>query len=126
MSEQEERGGEPQVENKMTEAEVLQKIREVTGRNDLEICPETVLLNKQGKVKSLGTKTIWNETPDENGVYHGVAFWYDPASGKDGRLHFKEFNNIIFRVDWTGVKKGGRLRKTRKRAKKLSPTGNLF
>ena len=106
MTEQKDRG-EPQVESKgMTEAEVLQKMREATGRNDLEIAPETVLHGKRGEVITLGTKTIWNKTPDENGVYHGFAFWYAPAEGKEGRRWFKDFDNIIFRVDWAGVKKG--------------------
>ncbi|MFA5413513.1 MAG: hypothetical protein WC348_03160 [Patescibacteria group bacterium] len=106
MSEQRDRE-EPQVESQlMTEGKVIQKMHEVTGRSDLEICSETVLHGKQGEVKSLGTKTIWNKTPDENGIYHGFAFWYEPAEGKENRRWFKEFNNMIFRVDWTGVKKG--------------------
>ena len=106
MSEQKDRG-EPQVESQlMTEGKLIQKIREVTGHGGLEICPETVLRGERGEVTSLGTKTIWNETPDENGVYHGFAFWYQPAEEKENRRWFKEFNNIIFRVDWTGVKKG--------------------
>ncbi len=107
MAEHKERGGESQVESALMIAEeVLQKMKKVTGRDDLEICPEVLLLDKEGKVRSLGTKTIWDKEPDEYGIYHGIAFWFEPAEGRENRREWKEFGNIIYSLNWSGVKKG--------------------
>jgi len=106
MSEQKERGGESQVENKpMTEEEAIEKMKEITGIGYLEIDPIHTWHNEKGELMEIGTKTVWGD-PNEDGVYYGKAYFYQSAAVKSSRRKFKEFNNIIFRVDWSGIKKG--------------------
>ncbi len=107
MSEQKERGSLEEAESRpMTKEEVLQKIQEISGIQNLEVEPTGLIYNDKGELIYLVTKTIWNEKPDEDGIYHGIAFWFDSAANKNSRSAFREFNNIIVKIDWKGKKKG--------------------
>ncbi len=108
MTEQKERGGElPMEKEKMTPEKIIQKISEITGLSNLEIDPEQpVLYNEKGELRYFVTKIIWENTPRDDGKYHGVSFWYDSAAGKQTRLDFKDFNNIIVKFEWNGNKVG--------------------